>query len=104
LRAIYPKLKDAYKYYATIGRQGQIPCISSNAYSDFINSSGIVDYKLLKLSDVDLKVIATKSMAPSEKEKIDKQYLYLNPERALIRCQFLEMIVRLAGTKYVETK
>lgn len=104
LKSVYPKLKDAYRYYATIGRQGQIPCISSNAYSDFINQSGIVDYKLLKLSDVDLKVIAAKSIAPQDKEKIDKQYQYLNPERALVRCQFLEMVVRLAGAKFIDTK
>ena len=59
------------------------------------NFEGLVDYKLLKLSDIDLDFVSTK--APSK-----PRYEFL-PERQLGRFQFLEILVRIGITKYFKT-
>jgi len=63
-------------------------------FSDIVyNLNGLVDYKTLKLSDVDLIFITTKASGMQFKTK-------LNPERQIIRFQFLEVFVRLAIEKF----
>ena len=64
-----------------------------NTYTDFCSTSGIIDGKILKLSDFDRVFIAT--FTKTEKEKNHR-----NPDRALVRYQFLEGLVRLADQKY----
>lgn len=51
----------------------------------------MVDNKFLKLKDVDLNYVATNSV---------KEKNYLNPERNLVRYQFMEILVRIAVDKY----
>ena len=74
--------------------QGNLFCVSQNSFSEFINQTGIVDYKLTKLSDIDLKFISTKSQG--KEHNVNK-----NPERALIRYQFMETLVRIAEDRYI---
>jgi hypothetical protein len=54
--------KEAYRYHASINPSGNIWSIGTNVFSDIIyNCNNLVDYKSLKLSEVDLEFIATKA-------------------------------------------
>ena len=72
--------------------------IGTNVLSDTIfNCNDLIDYVTLKNSDVDLEFIATK--ASNKKLKGPT-----NPERQLIRFQFLEIFARLGMTKFYKRK
>ena len=86
-------MKDCYRHYAAIGAPSEIWSIPLNTYTEFCLSSGIIDGKLMKLSDFDRVFIATYT-------KTDKEKNPRNPERALVRYQFMEGLVRLADQKY----
>jgi hypothetical protein len=75
----YKQLKETYKFYASYNPSGDVWSISSNPLTEFVNHAGLVDGKTLKLSDVDLKFIATCSSA------IEWKGNFRNPERALVR-------------------
>jgi len=94
LYSIYRPLKDCYKHYAAIGAPSEIWSIPLNTYTEFCLSSGIIDGKLMKLSDFDRIFIATYT-------KTDKEKNPRNPERALVRYQFMEGLVRMADQKYI---
>lgn len=64
--------------------------------SEFTNGCQLIDGKQLKIADVDLKFIATTSASV-----IDWKGNQRNPERALVRFQLMEFLVRLAEDKYV---
>lgn len=68
--------------------------ITLNPYTDFCKDSGIIDEKLLLTKDFDRIFIATYT-------KTDKIKNAMNPDRALVRYQFLEGIFRLAEQKYL---
>ena len=57
--------------------------------------SNFVDYKTLKLSDIDLTAIKINSNSQAFHPSGSTN----NPERSLIRCQFLEFLVRIAIEK-----
>jgi NLR family CARD domain-containing protein 3 len=57
----------------------------------------VIDYKTIKLSDVDLHFVSTLASGLQYKTRT-------NPERQLIRFQFLEILVRLAIDKYLKSK
>ena len=59
LRSQYKQLKEAYKYYSTIGVVDEVWSIGLNIFTDFINSCSIIDNKNLNLSDADRKFIGT---------------------------------------------
>jgi len=63
-------------------------------YSDTVQQmENMVDGKTLKLADLDLEFIATKAQTATSK---------LNPERALVRHNWLEVFIRLCQTKYMK--
>ena len=64
-------------------------------FNEIISSTGIVDQKGIMLSDIDFEFIVTKS--GSKKNDMD-------PERWLIRYQFMEIFVRIALHKYHKSK
>jgi hypothetical protein len=71
--------KDAYKYHAALNPSGNIWSIGTNVFSDIIfNCKDMIDYKTLKLSDVDLEFITTKASGSQFKVKT-------NPDRQIIR-------------------
>lgn len=73
-----------------------IPSIGTNVFGDIVtNLSDLIDYKTLKLSDIDLEFISTKAGGKSK-------YQYL-PERQLVRFQFMELLVRIAIVKYYKS-
>jgi hypothetical protein len=85
---------EAYRYLSALGPSGKIWSIGTNVFSECIyNCKGLVDYITLKQSDVDLEFIATKASANQLKSET-------NPDRQLIRFQFLEIFARLAISKY----
>jgi len=96
LHKIYKNLKECYKYYAAIGAPSEIWSIPMNTYTEFCSSAGVIDGKILKLSDFDRIFIATYTR--TEKEKNSR-----NPDRALVRYQFMEGLVRIADQKYLGT-
>ena len=58
--------------------------------------TGVVDNRNLKLHSIDKNFIAVKSQGEKRHPR--------NPEKALIRFQFLEILVRCAAEKYIISK
>lgn len=88
--------RETYKYYSAIAPAGQIFSISMNVFSDIVsNCEGLVDGNHLKLADLDFEFIATNAGISKTKH---------NPERQLVRHEFIEIFVRIAITKLFKTK
>lgn len=69
-------------------------CIGNNTFSDVVNSlAGFIDGKNINLADLDLEFISTNANAKSNKR---------NPERMLVRHNWMEIFVRLAVTRFVK--
>lgn len=75
----YRSIKETYKNYASYNPNGDVWSISSNPITEFCQTSELIDGKQLKLSDLDLKFIATCSAS------IEYKGNFRNPERALCR-------------------
>jgi hypothetical protein len=85
---------EAYKYLSALNPSGKYWSIGTNVFSETIFAcNNFVDYITLKHSDVDLEFIATKASGSAIGWPT-------NPERQLIRYQFLEIFVRLALAKF----
>lgn len=95
LRTQYREVRECYKNYAGISPSNQVFCITKTLFNEIINSihPSIVDNNLT-LTAIDLEFITTISGIKGGK---------LNPNRDLIRYQFLEIWVRLAIHKYFKT-
>ena len=78
-----------------MGLTADVFSIPINAFTEFLNQSGIVDGKLIKLSEIDILFITTNTVAVK---------LPFNPDRALVRYQLLEILVRIAIDKYIKNK
>lgn len=76
-----------------------VPAIGSNVMNEIIASTNLADGKLVKLSDIDVEFIAT-NVSSNYQGKLK----VMNPDRHLCRFEFLELIVRLAITKYKKNK
>jgi NLR family CARD domain-containing protein 3 len=96
LRSQYRSIRECYKYYAGIIPSNQVFCISKTMFNEIINGiqPSIIDSNL-SIAAIDLEFITTVSGFKGGK---------LNPNRDLIRFQFLEIFVRLAVHKYFRTK
>lgn len=97
LRSAYRQYKETYKYFAGLTPIGDTWAISMLGFTDFLNAANIIDGKTLKLSDVDIKFIATSSSSEFKNNP-------RNPERGLIRCQLMEGLVRVAEEKYMKNQ
>jgi len=75
---------------------GEVFSMPLNPYTEFMTQIGVIDGQDLKLHAVDKNFIAVKS----NKEHKGK----LNPEKALLRGQFIEALVRNAEEKYMISK
>lgn len=95
LKTHYRLMRECYRYYAGANPCGIIPCIGQNAFHELVSATGIIDHAILKLSDIDFEFIVTKSGSPK---------LEMNPERWLVRYQFMEIFVRIAFHKYYKSK
>ena len=67
-------------------------CIGTNTFSDVVNNlNGFVDGKNFQLADLDLEFISTNAGGKSSKR---------NPERMLVRHNWMEIFVRLSITRF----
>ena len=64
-------------------------------YSKFCNEAKLVDDQTLKRAQVDLAFVAV---------NFDDDQVEGNPQRAICRYEFMEMLVRLAASKYIKDK
>ena len=100
LRSKYMLIRETYKHLSCVAPSGNIASLSMNVMTELmLKCNDLVDYKTIKLSDVDLAFIATNASG-------NKNFPYraeecLNPERQLIRYQFLEILVRLGFERFV---
>jgi len=82
-----------YKYYSSFSPIGDIWAISKLLFIEIFTKSGLVDNKTLKLADVEIKFLASKTLRVKGKGLI--------PERGMVRHEFLEAIIRIAEEKYM---
>lgn len=93
-------MKETYKYYAGTSFANNVPCIGVNALTDLLTVSGVVDHKTLKLSDISIDFIATNVSQKTD----DPNWRHLNPDRLLVRDEFMQIFMRIASSKYLKTK
>ncbi|KAL4468591.1 hypothetical protein ABPG74_005094 [Tetrahymena malaccensis] len=94
IKNYYNTIRIFYKYHSSLGMIGDIPAISQSQFIALANKMKISDGKLYKIADIDYNFIAALSNTV-------KQQNYRNPDKAVIRFQFLELIVRIACDKYM---
>ena len=96
IKRIYKVMRETYKYYAGLQPLGRIMCVGSGTLTEILyNCGNFIDGKVLKISDVDLQVIACNGGRRAANP--------LDPDKALVRCQFIEVLVRLSQDKYAKT-
>lgn len=101
LRSIYPLIREAYKHLSNVSPAGQVPCIGTNVLSTcMMDAKDLIDYTNLKLSDVDLAFIASK--AASNRIHENEPERCNNPERGLIRFQFMEILCRMGLERFAK--
>ena len=66
--------REAYKYFSSLNPSGQVPSIGLNIFSDIIYNLNLIDYRTLKLSDVDLVFVSTLASGATLKSR-------MNPDR-----------------------
>ncbi|KAL4496017.1 hypothetical protein ABPG72_015439 [Tetrahymena utriculariae] len=91
----YRMIKNCYKFFSSVSMVGDVPGIAQNQFSNLLIKCKVADGKLLKISDGDICFITTN--ASLEK---NADHLYRNPDKQIVRHQFLEAIARLALDKY----
>ena len=96
LKEKYKNFRETYKYYSAVAPAGTIFSIGINTFSDIVsNCKGLIDNENFKLSDLDLEFVATNSGVVKTK---------FNPDRQIVRHEFIEIFVRISITKYFKTK
>ncbi len=76
---IYNFSREAFKHLSAVNPSGNVPSIGMNVFTDMIyNFNNVVDYRTLKLSDVDLIFVSTLASGSTYKTR-------MNPDRQLIR-------------------
>ena len=91
LRTNYKQLKEAYRYYASIGVVSDTWCIHQGEINEFCNKTKIKDPKILDEKEIGLLSIKTYTKTDPALMKNPR-----NPDRALVRYQFMEFILRVA--------
>eukprot|EP00357_Protocruzia_adherens_P001184 CAMPEP_0115016550 /NCGR_PEP_ID=MMETSP0216-20121206/27513_1 /TAXON_ID=223996 /ORGANISM="Protocruzia adherens, Strain Boccale" /LENGTH=922 /DNA_ID=CAMNT_0002387047 /DNA_START=323 /DNA_END=3091 /DNA_ORIENTATION=+ len=93
-RENYRVIREVYKVLAACNVQGLTFAVTLNTFTEFCNSTGIIDGRAMQLADVDFNFISTNSAANGITDS-------RNPKRALIRYQMMEILARLAMDKYI---
>ena len=97
----YDTIMDAYEFYSVMGTSmSSLYTISLNSYSDFVDDCNIPDSKSKTCKRKDLDTIFIVANVEEDKaSKVNKQ----NDDRALMRFEFLEVVVRIAIQKYLRS-
>jgi hypothetical protein len=90
---IYKTIKEIYKYYSSVSPSGEIWSIGQMVFTDLCNEAKIVDSSF-RLSDLDFHM---KGALYSEVRNPR------SPPNALVRFQFMEILVRIALDKYYKS-
>ncbi|CAD8181810.1 unnamed protein product [Paramecium pentaurelia] len=95
-RQKYQLIKDIYKYFSSFGYQPplfDVFCIQYGQFNKILSS--IIDGENLKQSDVESDLVSIKN-------NVDSKFIY-NPDKAIIRYQFMEVLFRLANDKFIRS-
>ena len=94
LNKIYWYIRDAFKYYSSISSAtgSSTFSLTLNSFTDYLKYAGVYRNKNISITDTDTLFFTT-----NKREKVS----LLNPGNALIRYQFVEIMLRLA-LKYVK--
>jgi hypothetical protein len=84
-------MREVYKYYSGISPHNKIFCIGGTVLKEFVNCTNLVDNETLALKDINIDFQQTNANVKGQK---------WNPERGLVRYQFMEMLLRLGIFKY----
>lgn len=82
-----------YKYYSSFSPIGDVWAISKLLFIEIFTKSGLVDNKTLKLADLEIKFITSKTS--------HRKFRGMAPDRGMVRHEFLEGIIRIAEEKYM---
>ena len=94
VRENYAIFKLSYKNLSAYGGS-DVFSIGSNVFTDFLNECKIID-STYQLSDLGVNMNSTLI----QKEKNQKY----NPGNSLVRYEFIEILIRVAGDKYIRTR
>ncbi|CAG9323140.1 unnamed protein product [Blepharisma stoltei] len=90
----YRVIKEVYKYYSSLSPQGEIWSIGQMVLTDLCNEAKIFDSNF-RLADLDFH---TKAALYTEIKNNPR-----NPANALIRYQFMEILVRISLDKFLKS-
>lgn len=82
-----------YKYYSSFSPIGDVWAISKLLFTEIFTKYGLVDNKTLKLADLEIKFITSKTS--------HRKFRAMVPDRGMVRHEFLEGIIRVAEEKYM---
>lgn len=94
LRANYKILKHIYQYLAAIKPMGNLLCINQTGWSDFVKRLNLLDNERINITDLDLSYLNSYFALRSNVEEDEENNVLT---KSLIRCLFLEVIVRLGN-------
>ena len=100
LRKFYPMIKSVYRHYSSLApAAGIVPCLGSSALTDIIhNSPDLLDRVNLNLAKVDLQFVSTNASKVQIKDFAVIRRM--NPDKFIVRYQFLELLVQLARERH----
>ena len=85
--------RETYKYLSSIGSNGNVFSITLNAYTDFVKQIALVDGTTIRFAASDTEFISMNKRSKATA---------MNPGVALVRFQFMEILMRLAIKRYYE--
>ncbi len=88
----YKYLKQMYKQYSSYGNN-KYYCLNFINFTDIMDDINIVD-ETFKMNACDITYISTYSGKANDRYKI-------NPDKCLIRFEWMEALLRLAKDKYI---
>lgn len=100
LQQNYRKIVAIYRYMSAMGLSCETGFgVNQMFAADLIARAGLVDGKVTRISDIDRLFIAAKVMNVEM-----KRGLAVRNDKALVRHQFLEFLLRIAQQRFVQTK
>lgn len=95
----YPELCFVFDYYATQG-SGDVFCIQANAFYDMCADCRIINEKIPGCGKKDLAILFTAANVEENRLAEDSK---ANDDKALVRFEFIEMMLRIAIARFVST-